>query len=382
MITRSQIDQLVKFQNGEYLVTSCYLNLDRSKMPPQMLKIRVKDLLQAAQHDLQGKAGTHSQRESLRTDLQQIEEHVLERIPANTHRGMALFACSGEKFWQTYRLPRMVRNILIADRTPYIRPLTAILAEHHRYCTVLVDRIQGRIFEVYMGEIMEHTQIIDKVPRRVREGGYQGREERQIQRHHEQAVHHHYQHLADAVFDLFKRDKFDGIVLGGQRDVLREFKHHLHPYLRNCWAGDFHVEPAATALPEALRRTLEIEEQVEWQEEQRMAEELIRKVEAGQLAVSGVTATLNALARGEAQTLLVEDGFEMPGYVCRACHHISLEPVPCPHCQGMPEPCPDVVDEACEVAMLKNCRIEHLHGPTPLHDRAHIGALLRYQTAS
>jgi hypothetical protein len=42
MISRVQIDRLLQFHNDEGLITSCYLNLDRAKWPPQVLKIRVK----------------------------------------------------------------------------------------------------------------------------------------------------------------------------------------------------------------------------------------------------------------------------------------------------------------------------------------------------
>src|SRR5438093_108329 len=127
MITRQQIDQLVAFKNGEYLITSCYLNLDRSKVPMQMLKIRTKDLLHEAHHELASKLASHAQRESLRRDFEQIEEFVMTAIIANRYKAVALFSCSGEKFWQPYGLPRMVRNILVADRDPYIRPLTRML---------------------------------------------------------------------------------------------------------------------------------------------------------------------------------------------------------------------------------------------------------------
>ena len=122
MITRQQIDQLVVFQNGEYLVTSCYLNLDRAKMPAQMLKIKVKDLLQSAQQQLSQKLGSHAQRESLRQDFADIEAHAMPEVVANRYQALAIFSCAGEKFWQVYGLPRLVRNILIADRVPYIRP--------------------------------------------------------------------------------------------------------------------------------------------------------------------------------------------------------------------------------------------------------------------
>lgn len=380
MITREQLDQLIQFQNGEFLITSCYLNLDRTKMPPQMLKIRAKDLLQSAQQDLAGKAASHDQRESLRADLTRLDEFIQQEITTNRQRALAAFSCSGHKFWQTYQLPRVVRNTLIADRVPYVRPLTGILAEYHRYCVVLVDRVRGRIFENYMGDIREHAEMLDDVPRRVREAGLGGREERNIERHHDQAVHQHFKHLADATFRLFQRDKFDWLILGGHRDVLREFKPQLHPWLRERWVGDFHADPATITVPEVQAHALEIEGHVEWKHEQELARALTQKSSAGDLAVAGLSATVGAIARGEAQTVLVESGFELPGYVCLHCHLPLLEPTECPHCHRPAEPCPDVVDEVIELAMLRNCQIEHIHGNSPLRDAGRIGALLRYQT--
>ena len=381
MITRPQIDQLLAFKNGEYLITSCYLNLDRSKMPVQMLKIRTKDLLQQAHHDLTSKLASHAQRESLRGDFEEIEAFVMAEIVANRHKAVALFSCAGEKFWQAYGLPRIVRNILVSNHDPYIRPLMAILSEYHRYCTVTVDRSTGEIFEVYMGEIIERSKITGEIPRRVREGGFGGRDEHAIQRRYEHAVHRHLQRLADATFALFRRDYFDWLVLGGHREVLREFKTHLHPYLKRRWAGDFHAESAAVTPAEVLKQTLDIEEHVEWEHERRLTEELIQKAEAGNRAVRGISPTLSALTRGEAQTLLVEEGFETPGYACFTCHYVKLEPQECPNCHKPLEPCNDIVDEAIELAMLKNCHIEHVQGTTALRDGGRMGALLRYQAA-
>ncbi len=379
MITRQQLRQLTDFRNGPYLITSCYLNLDRAQMPPQMLKIRVKDLLQAAQQDLSARAATHDQRESLRADFARIEQFVLPEIVANPPKGLAVFSCSGHKFWQAYRLPRGGRNILIADADPYIRPLTAILSEYHRYGTVVVDRHVGRLFEVYLGEIGPHAEISADVPRRVREGGLGGRDERHIERHHDQAVHQHFKKLADETFRLFQRDQFDWLILGGHRDLLREFKAQLHPYLKERWVGDFHCDPASIAMPEILARSLAIEEQVEREHEQHLARALAAESTTGHRAVAGITRTLQAIARGEAQTVLVEQGFEMPGYVCFQCHWPTLEPEPCPHCRQPVEPCPDIVDEAIELALHRSCSVKHVQGASPLRDVGRIGALLRYQ---
>jgi peptide subunit release factor 1 (eRF1) len=381
MITRQQIDHLLGFRDGEHLVTSCYLSLDRSKMPAQMLKICLKDLLQNAARQLQVKAGSHKQRESLRRDLEDIDAFVMSEIPASRHKAVAIFSCAGEKFWQAFGLPRLVRNLLIAEHVPYLRPLTAILAEYHRFCVALVGRTRAQIFEVYLGEILERNAVISEVPRRVHEGGFRGRDERHIERRHVNAVHQHFRRVSDELLRLFRHHRFDRLILGGQRDLLREFKQELHPNLRARWGGDFHAEPSRITGPEVLRESLEIEGRLEWEHELRIAGELIQKAEAGELAVRGVSATLAALERGAAETLLVEDGFELPGYACFQCHFVSLEPRECPHCRHPLGPCADVVDEAIELALQRNCQIEHLQGPTPLHEGGRIGALLRYQAA-
>jgi peptide chain release factor subunit 1 len=379
MITRAQVDQLLEFQNGEYLIASCYLDLDRAKRPPQMLKIRIKDFLQSANQKLSTKLSSHAQAESLRSDFEYIGEYAMQEIFTNRHKALAIFSCAAHKFWQIYGLPHLSRNMLIVDQTPYVRPLTAILGEYHRYCIALVDLTGGQLFEIYMGEILERADVIDDVPRRVKDGGLGGRDERNMERHHEEAVQQHFQRLADATFKLFKRDKFDYLILGGQVELLGEFKQHLHPYLRERLVSDFHAKPFTTSPAEVLARALEIENHVECEHEKRLAEELVHKAGAGALAVSGVTATLAALARGEAQTLLVEDGFETPGYVCRGCHHVSLNEGECLNCHQPFTPCPDIVHAAIELAWEKSCRVEHVHGVTPLRDAGRMGALLRYQ---
>ncbi len=381
MITSQQIWQLQAFRNGVFLVTSCYLNLDRREASAQALKIRIKDLLQSAQHQLDKKAGTHQQRESLRDDFVAIEAHVMPAITASQHKAVAIFSCVGEKFWQAFSLPQIERNILIADHAPHLHPLNAILAEHHRCCVVVVNRTHGRIFETYLGEIVERGDVTDMVPRRVREAGFGGRDERNMERHLTQVVEHHYQHLADAVCKLFRKDHFDWLILAGQREPVHEFQKHLHPDLRQRLVGDFHADPAKITVPEVLQQAGTIEQRVECDHEFQLATELVQKSDAGHGAVTGLTAVLAALDRGEAQTLVVEKGFEKSGHACVVCHYPSLLPAECPHCHRPTGPCTDIVDEAVALALHRNCQIRHIQGATPLHTNGHIGARLRFQAA-
>ena len=381
MITRQQIEQLQAFQNGTYLVTSCYLNLDRRALPVAALKIRIKDLLQSAHQQLDKTAGTHQQRESLRSDFAAIEAHVMPAITANHHKAVAIFACGGEKFWQTFDLPRLGRNILIADRTPHVNPLNAILAEYQRSCVVAVDRARGRIFETYLGEIVERGDVTDALPRRVREAGQGGRDERNMERHFTQVVAHHYQHLADATFKLFQQDHFDRLILAGQREPVHEFQMQLHPDLQKRVVGDFHADPVKITLPEVLEQAGIITQRVERDHELQLTTDLVQQANAGKGAVTGLTAVLAALDSGAAQTLVVEEGFEKPGHACLTCHYPSLLASNCPHCHQPTTPCADIVDEAVALALHRNCQIKHIQSATPLRLSGRIGARLRFQAA-
>lgn len=378
MVTRQQIEQLQQFQNETYLVTSCYLNLDRSQMPLPMLKIRAKDLLQSARRQLEAKAGTHQQRESLRQDLEQIEAFVIEDLAAGRQKAAAVFSCAGEKFWQTYRLPRLVRNTLVADQAAYVRPLLTVLSQYERYCVVVADSIRGQVFEVYMGEIVEHPLLNGDVPRKVRDGGFGGRDERSNERRHDGAVQQHLKQVADKVFDLFKQHQFDRLVLGASRETLGGLKQQLHPYLRQRWVGDFHAEVGRTTTADVLAEAIRIEEQVADERGQKLVAELLRQQENGNRVVTGLPATVGAVSRGEAQTLVLEDGYEAAGRVCRACRRISLEEFTCAQCSQPTEECADVVDEVVGVAWATNCGVQYVRPNTALHEAGRVGALLRY----
>lgn len=380
MITYQQIADLLQFRDGELLVTSCYLDLDRATMTPAQRKIRTKDLLLAAHQELAHKAASHAQRESLRQDFARIEEFVLDEIEISRHKALALFSCSGHQFWQTYRLPRMVRNLLIADTNPYVRPLVAILSEYRRFGVAVLDRVHAQFYEVYMRELRSLGELTDDVPRRVKDGGLGGREERHIERRHGAAVQQHFRNVAQRLFRLFQQHRFDRLVLGGARDVMREFKPHLHPYLRQRWAGDFYCDIHAASPERVLKEALAIEEQLEAHEEQRAVEELLARTEKHRAAVAGIGPTLEAVVRGEAQTVIVDSGLELPGFLCPQCHRPLVEEETCPQCQVPTEPCADIVDELIEMAVQKNCQVRHVHGASALRDLGRVGALLRYQS--
>ena len=102
-------------------------------------------------------------------------------------------------------------------------------------------------------------------------------------------------------------------------------------------------------------------------------------MEKGGRAVTGVKNTLKSLNRGEAQTLLVTRHFSKTGRICPKCQFLYIDEVRCPSCFIKTNPLVDVIDEAIEKAMDKNCQVEHINPPLSLGRYGKIGALLRYK---
>ncbi len=381
MIRHEDVEKLVSIVGSQHPITSFYLDAHLGKHSLEEQRLTAKNLLRERRLELEQRADIdkHWKKKAL-ADLDRLDDMLKAELAGpHSYRGLAVFISSGESLEQTYRLPQPVRNALIVDRDPYVRPLTTILDEYHRICTVLVDREAAELYEIYMGEILEHDRVFDEVPGKVRVAGWYGLEERRIERHVEDHVHRHYRHVADTVFRLFKALGFDWLVLGAHHEVVSEFEPFLHPYLRERLIGHFHAEPRKTPLKVVLEKTLAIEEATERKEEVKLVDELLERAGSGGLGVVGLDDTIKALLNGQVHTLIVQEEWTVPGVVCRNCGWLGREGEACPVCGSKTDEVEDLVDEMVELAVYFGGRVEHVFADSKLKDHGHIGALLRFR---
>src|SRR5581483_9127725 len=98
---------------------------------------------------------------------------------------------------------------------------------------------------------------------------------------------------------------------------------------------------------EILRRTLEIERDVERAAEERLVAEVLETAAAGGLATYGLAPTLEAVWLGRVHLLLVADGLRSPGSECTSCGRLGADvPAACPACGGSVRRLDDVVERA------------------------------------
>jgi peptide subunit release factor 1 (eRF1) len=375
---RTDIEALTKFKGNGDIVASFYLDTDKSRMSRKEIQLSLKNLLAAANTQVEGLDAAKEKKESLCRDLELISDFCSRSLGVLNAPGLAAFSCARRNFWHTLELPHGPRNRIIFDTTFYVRPLSAILDRYSRIGLLLLGRREAKWYEVAMGEIRPLESLTSNVPGKVKEGGYEGNESKRIERHLEARVHDHFKKAAQMTFDLFRKHGFDWLLLGYEDNHHADFEGLLHNYLRERIKGRLKSrvgDPPTKILEEALG----IEARLKKDEETETVQRLIAELERGGLACSGLRETLNRLNLFETQTLVVTHNFSKPGRICPSHKFLYVDELKCPVCQKKTEALPDVVDEAIEISLKRNCPVKHISPPSRLDRYGHIGAFLKYK---
>ena len=377
--SRKQIASLAKFKSDRFLTTSFFLDTDKSHLTKKQITLSIKNLLNDYRSNVEKANLGKRKKESLMQDLDNIRGFCKDDLNSHTRAGLAIFSCSKENFWEVFELPKPPRNRILMDQDPYVRPLSAILNEHHKICLLTIDRKEAKWYDLFLGEISLLDKLIGDVPSKVREGGWEGYESKRIERHIATHLHDYFKKTAEKTFKLFKASNFDWLFLGCNEEFGKEFEPLLHPYLQKRLKGRLKSRPADSAS-KILKEASALEKKVKDQEEKKILSQFISVLEKGGLATSGLANTLRSLNRGGVQTLLITRHFSKPGKACPRCEFLYVDEIKCPSCLRKTESVMDVIDEAVESALDKKAQVKHIDPPSKLSRYGNIGALLRFKT--
>ena len=385
-LDHAEIQHLVQYRNPENPVISLYLNVT----PPREFVTELNSLAHVARQKLEDRRSHSSgQRKELDKLLQRIESHVYKELRlAKGTRTVALFA-DADGLWREYLLPVSLSSQIVVEPDPYTRPLTMVLDEFERYCVLVADSRKARIFSLFLGEMEEHSEIFleDEVPDRVRvnlsmtgtsTGVKGGLGDERIRRHIEDHVNRHLKHVADKSFEFIKDKGFTRVILGSTEErIMPRLRDHLHTYIRERIAGEIDARP--DDHKETLKeKALEMAQEFERQDERDKVNRLLELNSAGDKAVLGLEPTLEALMMGQVHTLILENDFRAPGYVCPSDHFISTYLTECPLCGGSMEEFTDIADEMVEEAVSQSAEVEHVFADIDGFAPYKMGALLRF----
>jgi len=348
-LTRARLRQLADLAPGHGRVLSVYLNLDPAEFATSPARASaVSSLMNDAHRRVEEIDDLpHDDRMALRADVDAVRE-VLQQpgIADEGTRAVAVFACGPAGLLETVRLKRTVESRVVVDASPHVEPLVQAAAGG-QWCVLLANRRIARIFTGTPEQLDETDRIEDNVHSQHRQGGWsQARYQRSV----EEGVRDHLAHTAALVFDLFKREGFEHLLIGAPDETVGDLERSLHPYVRERLAGHVRLD-VENSSPDAVRA--EAANGIEAHERDReraLLDRLEQGLGAGGRAAAGADDVLGALAEGRVETLLLGEGARATGEVAERATERAL-------------------DSAAEVVVVRH----HDLGP---HDG--IAALLRY----
>jgi peptide chain release factor subunit 1 len=376
---QDEVRELIDFAPDGFLVTSLFLDVDATEFPSaDLLQSSFNSLI----HDAESKrkeiedALSHDASESLRGDLEKAREFFGDgSIDREDTKGIAMFSCSAEGYWEIVRTTTPLPNRVEFGPRPFVAPLAAFLSHTKPTAILVTDRKVARILTTSHGEVKEWSEFEDWGPSLTSQGGWsQSRYQRRV----ENFGKHHVDKATDLLLKLLQHYPFDWLILGTEVQVQNETEKSLHPYLKDRLIGHISVRIDA-GVEEVVERANELREQVEQTHITDLMDQVEEYAGAGGRGTIGLKETLQALNGQKVHILLVEEGYAAPGAECEQCG--LLMPDQRERCAACNEPAmavDDIVGVAVQRAIELGSLVEVSSEVDSLDRIQKMGAILYY----
>ncbi len=373
MLSRAELKEIASIdKNDEYFV-SLYLNVDPVFNNKGDYVVHLKNLLKDTVETLEKKVY-----KKVRNDFEKIDNFVLtnKRI---FKKGLAILSSSPNSFWKEYHLGIPIKNELIVDKTPYIKPLLHVLDNYQRYAVLLVEKESARIFIIHLREIVEYGEIYTPdVPGKHKKGGWFALSQNHYERHIDYHVGIHLKEVVEKLDSFLSGEYIGRLILGGSDEAVSRVRGMLPKTILDKVIGTVRIEMVAKG-PEVLAKVEPIVTEYEKNKDKETVEALITGAMKNKNAVLGLEDVLHALQQQRVMKLVFLKDFKTSGYSCASCGFLTIQKVdPCPYCRGKMGLVDYVVDLAGEKSIEQGALVEVLADDKRLQEVGGIGAFLRF----
>jgi len=361
VLDRATIDRLRRVDPGGDPVVSVYLGLapgpDQLRTIPARLKALVAPLRDVADG---GEFGGERARR-LRTDIDTVLE-LGDTVTGDLGRGTALFVSSGAGLREHVSLPVGVRDRAVADTTPYLGPLEAMLEHFRTYCAVVLDRRVASIYRFRMDALESWEEIGAEEVRKDNYGGFAGYDEQRTRARAETVARRFFQDVAERLSVLHRAGEFDLLAIGGNQVNVDGLVAEVPPPLRAALGGTFVVDPGTATQAEIREHCGTVAAAFDRETDERLVAEVLEEAGPGGRAVLGTGRVLDAVNQGAVDRLLVAEVEAEPGVRCTTCAWLARKGSLCPACGEATMPVFDLTDAIAETTRARAGSVRYLIG--------------------
>ena len=298
MSVTDQLDRLAAFEPAPYPVVSLYLNTQPGSTGKDQFQTFVKKEFAARARTYPANS---PERECLDSDLERISRYLNEELQPAAN-GVAIFACSAGDLFEAVQLNAPIDQhwLYIGDQ-PHLYPLARVESLYPRHAAVLADTNSARILVVATGGLVDEKQIKGVKTRRTSQGGWsQARYQRHIENFHLQ----HVKEVVVALDEIVGREGIEHIVLAGDEVITSLLREQMPKHLSERIVDQVRIDKDAP-IDDVLQTSLEAMKRSREHTEQEKVDAAIGAYRSGGLGVVGPEETLDALAKGQVEELLV-----------------------------------------------------------------------------
>ena len=366
MITQEKFQELLSFEPTEKQVLSLYLSTDGGEEPIETIKLKAKNLLR----DTCG----------LDDDVAAIENYLHHGFDWKSP-GLVVFSSRGGEYFEAFPTAVSFRNRLRITSKPYLKPLGHLLDYYAHYGVILVDRVGARFYVYHLGELQESEGYMGEEIHKLKQGrgsaaigrrggtGGGSREEENARRNLRES--------ASSAASFFGDKQIRRLFLGGTAETTAQFRDLLPKQMQSCLAGTFAMDMNASEH-EVRKAALNLLQEANAEREKKLVKTLIGANAGGGAAVLGLDDTLQAVSNRRVQTLVVSDGFRMPGFVDHSSGFVVANLAKSPLSDKELTAVDDVIDSAFTLSLSQGAHVEVIRDDPDLDNAGKIGALLRF----
>ena len=313
-------------------------------------------------------------RQPFRSTMSLVEE-AMASLPWKGERSRVIFACGPLSFLHVYRLGLEVEPLVVLDTSPFLLPLARLRDDYEDYGLLLLNSQEARFFTIRSRLLEEKSQSSIDLMNKHKKGGWS---QMRYSRLRKGAIK---SFLGEVVEDLARLEGLQnmrGLVIAGPGEAKIELMEMLSPQIKERVMGlldvSMGVKPA-DLVEMGDRLALDKERSLS----RERAAELRSAVLRGQLYATGADKVRDALQQGRVKSLLLLDGFLIPGWICESCQYFQegSQPERCPRCNGRTSRV-NILEELYELAQRTGAEVEFVEEDEFLRSLGGVGAILRY----
>jgi peptide chain release factor subunit 1 len=290
-------------------------------------------------------------------------------LKRHSKENIAIFASHKHSFEKFVTLPMHIKNSLIVDSSPYLRPLARILDEWESFTLLLVSSNFAKIYSIYLGKVEDTKKLSKDIMNKHKKGGWS---QARFNRLRKGAIHAFYKEVID---ELTQRADKQIIIAGpgtAKNEIIKMLPQELEKRIVDLI--DIGIHDENTLLKESVHLISEKEKRQSHESVQHLKQEILKDG----LAAYGIQETLKAVKNGQVELLIIEKNYKLRGWICEYCQSVG---------EGIKKTCPycgdnisevDVLEEILEFAERTDAEIEFTDDEE-IKNLGHIGAILRFK---